>query len=257
MEAGLNLFSIRNLIDTPENYLKTAWELKEMGYSSLQHSGAGYDPDLLVRVVRETGLPVVLTHVKIDRILNETDALMAEHAKFGCYNIGLGAMPREAMFDEEKCKETVAALDAAGAKMEQNGFHFFYHHHHYEFSRFSNGQTILDYMIENAPHVNFTVDTYWVQYGGASILETLEKLKGRIACAHLKDYKIIRDPDDEKKMKPAFAPVGEGNIDFAAVVKKMRACGVKHFLVEQDNAALLPDPLDEVRRSIRYIKTQL
>ena len=257
MEAGLNLFSIRNLLTTPEDYMKTVWALKEMGYTSLQHSGAGYDPDLLSRVVRETGLPIVLTHVKADRILGETEALMAEHAKFGCYHIGLGAMPREAMFDDEACKNMVASLDAAGARMEKNGFRFFYHHHHYEFRRMANGQTILDYMIENAPHINFTLDTYWVQYGGAAILETIDKLNGRIACAHLKDYKIVRDPDDEKKMKPLFAPVGEGNINFPAVVAKMRTCGVKHFLVEQDNAALLPDPLGEVKRSIEYIKTQL
>ena len=31
MKAGLNLFSIRNLLDSEENFLATALKLKEMG----------------------------------------------------------------------------------------------------------------------------------------------------------------------------------------------------------------------------------
>lgn len=256
MEAGLNLFSIRNLIATPEGYLETTHKLKDMGYTCLQHSGAAFDPDLLVRVTEETGLPVVLTHVPIDRILHDTDALMREHERCNCRNIGLGAMPREAIYDEENMKKTVAELDAAAAHMESAGFRFFYHHHHFEFFKTSEGRTVLDYMIECAPHIRFTLDTYWVQYGGGDIAATAEKLKGRIACVHLKDYRIAWNAE-KKEFTPVFAPVGDGNIDFARLVPVLKACGAEHFLVEQDNAAAAADPLGEVARSIRYIKNNL
>ena len=33
MEAGLNLYSIRNLIETEEAFLDTAHKLREMGYT--------------------------------------------------------------------------------------------------------------------------------------------------------------------------------------------------------------------------------
>ena len=35
MKAGLNLFSIRNLLQTEQDFLATAIKLKEMGYSYL------------------------------------------------------------------------------------------------------------------------------------------------------------------------------------------------------------------------------
>lgn len=255
--VGLNLYSIRNLIATEEDFLATAHKLREMGYEYMQFSGAAYDAVRIGRVSEASGLPVHLTHMPIDRILHDTDALMAEHESFGCRNIGLGAMPHDILLDDEKFKQTVAALDAAAVKMEKNGFRFFYHHHQFEFMK-RNGETLFDYMLKNAPHINFTVDTYWLQYAGVDVLATLEKLKGRIGCTHLKDYAVqFVEKDGKKDFKPVFAPIGEGNMDFVAILQKMRACGAKYYFVEQDNAAKLPDTLGEVERSIRYIKNHL
>lgn len=257
MKVGLNLYSIRNLLGSQEEFLATAHKLREMGYDYMQISGVKYDAEMFGRVSKAAGLPVYLTHVPMERILNDTEALMAEHASFGCYNIGLGAMPREVLIDDEKFKETVAALDAAALKMEKNGFCFFYHHHQFEFMK-RNGETLFDYMLKNAPHINFTVDTYWLQYAGVDVLATLEKLKGKIACTHLKDYAVkYVEKDGKKEFKPTFAPVGCGNMDFAAIVQKMRECGAEYYFVEQDNAADQPDTLGEVEQSVRYIKNNL
>ena len=60
MNAGLNLYSIRNLIETEEAFLDTAKKLKDMGYSYLQYSGGVYDPDRISRVSKATGLPITL-----------------------------------------------------------------------------------------------------------------------------------------------------------------------------------------------------
>ena len=133
MEFGLNLFSIRNLIQTEEDFLSTSFKLKEMGYSYLQYSGGPYDAEMIKRVSEKTGLPVVLTHVPFDRIINDTNALMEEHSSFGCKNIGLGSMPQDKLVDEKNCIEAIDKLNKAGKVMAENGFKFFYHHHHYEF----------------------------------------------------------------------------------------------------------------------------
>lgn len=254
MNLGLNLFSVRELIGTEEEFRRTALSLKEQGYSYLQYSGGPYDAEMIRRVSRETGMPVVLTHVPLARILNETQQLMEEHASFGCRNIGLGMMPTEVIQGENACKETIALLDRAGEEMERAGFRFFYHHHHFEFLK-HGGQTVFDYMIERAPHINFTVDTYWLQYGGVDILATLKRLKGRMECVHLKDYTIeAYEENGSTQLHPAFAPLGEGTLDFPAIVAAMKAGGAKYFLVEQDNATTKSDPLGETKRSASYAK---
>ena len=40
--------------------------------------------------------------------------------------------------------------------------------------------------------------------------------------------------------------MGDGNIDFESVIKTAREAGTRYFIVEQDNAALLPDMLAQV-----------
>lgn len=254
-EVGLNLYSIRNLIETEEDFLKTAMQLKEMGYTHMQFSGAGYDADKLKRISDKTGMPICLTHMPFDRIVNETDALMEEHSRFGCKYIGLGMMAVNKILNEMECKKAIELLNTAGEKMERNGFKFFYHHHHFEFFKYGN-QTVFDYMIENAPYINFTADTYWLQYGGVDILSTLERLNGRIACVHLKDYK--QQYNKEKGwFDPVYSPIGDGVLNFKAIIQKMQTLGVEHYIVEQDNAASLPDTLAQVEKSIKYIRREL
>ena len=259
MKAGLNLFTLRKSIATEADFLNTANRLRDMGYSYLQYSGGPYDADMIARVSKESGLSIVLTHVPMDRILNETEALMEEHARFGCHNIGLGAMTKEALIDEKLCYEKIDELNAAGEKMQKNGFNFFYHHHHFEFIKY-NGETVFDYMIKNAPYINFTADTYWLQYGGVDIETYLAKLNGRIECVHLKDYGITSKIEEETgkvKFEPVFVPVGDGTIDFKRAVEAAKASGAKYFLVEQDNAPTFDDPFEQVERSIKYITENL
>ena len=258
MKAGLNLFSVRHALKTEEDFLKTALRLKEMGYDYLQFSGAPFDAPMIARVVEASGMPVYLTHVPMERILTDTDKLMEEHASFGCYNIGLGAMPSRVIADEALCKKTIADLNAAGERMAQKGFRFFYHHHNYEFFK-HGGQTVFDYMIENAPYINFTVDTYWLQYGGVDVAEMLAKLKGRIACVHLKDYGMAckAREDGGFNYEPVFAPVGDGTINFKKAVQAALESGAEYFFVEQDNAPEFDDPFAQVQASIDYIKKEL
>lgn len=254
MQFGLNLYSIRNLIDTEEHFLDTAKKLREMGYESIQYSGGPFDAEMIARVSQKAGLPVVLTHVPYDRIVNNTDRLMREHERFHCRYIGLGSIAPDVQNDAKGFAEAVAALERASARMEENGFRFFYHHHHREFAKYGE-TTYFDYMVENAPHIHFTLDTYWLQYGGVDVCAVIDRMAGRAECLHLKDYKLLSGTDEKSPFAPTFAAVGDGTLDFAKIIHHAKLAGTEHFLVEEDDAALLPDPLAEVSRSIGYLRT--
>ena len=255
MKTGVNLYSLRTLIGTEDGFLRTAVALREMGYDTMQFSGAPYDPGVIKRVSERSGVPVVVTHVPMDRIINDTDALMAEHESFGCRKIGLGAMPPKTVCDPEEFRKTVGLLDKAGGRMKENGFVFCYHHHHFELYRHGD-ETALDYMIDHAENIHFTLDTYWLQYGGADILKTIKRLDGRADCIHLKDYRINAKEDGNGGVSysPGFAPVGDGVLDFRSIIDAAEQSGTQHYLVEQDDAVNYPDPLGQIERSIKYIK---
>ncbi len=252
MNFGINLYSLRHQIETPDAFLETAKRLREMGYRSLQISGIPIDKELIRSVCEKCEMPAVLTHVPFDRIENDTAALVAEHERFGCRNVGLGMMKFRDL-PEEEIFARVAALEAAGKKLRSYGAKFFYHHHSHEFCKLSTGETIFDYILNNTEHVNITLDTYWLQHGGVSILDYIKRCEGRLECVHLKDF--LPRYDAEGKLKLSFAPVGEGNINWQAVIPTLLAAGATHFLVEQDDATSYPDPLGQAESSIRYLRT--
>lgn len=258
MEIGLNLYSVRNNIKTEQDFLETAIKLQRAGYSYLQFSGSSLTTPEIKRVVETTKMPVYLTHMPMNRIIEESGRLMEEHASFGCSNIGLGAMPPAMIANPDACKKIIEQLNASAEVMEENGFKFYYHHHNFELYKWGT-ETVLDYMIKNAPFINFTIDTYWLQYGGVDVCDILDKVKGRAGCVHLKDYKVIATTDEQGnvKFRPMFAPLGDGNMNFRKIINKMREIGTQLYFVEQDNAADFEDPFEQVIRSVDYAIKEL
>ena len=61
MNAGLNLYSIRSMIQSEEDFLSVAEKLKNAGYSYLQYSGAPFDSEKIKRVCEKSGMPVRMT----------------------------------------------------------------------------------------------------------------------------------------------------------------------------------------------------
>ncbi len=257
MKAGINLFTVHKLIDTEKGLITTAQKLKEMGYDYFQFSGTPYDAIKAIRLKEEVGIPICLTHIPYDKIVGETDAMMEEHARFGCFNIGLGMLMPKVVSDEKEFKKKLDELNLVGEKMSKNGFKLFYHNHQFEFCRWQNGERPIDYILNNAKNVNLTVDTYWVQYGGVNISDLIENFSGRVDCVHLKDYKIEWGfaRNEEEQLMPRFAPIGSGNTDFKKVIDSCLRSGTKYFLVEQDDASTVyDDPLAQAKLSIDYIK---
>lgn len=256
MDAGLNLYSIRQLVNSGQDFFDVCDKLKKMGYAYLQISGLPLKAEEIAQVSREKELPVYLTHSPLDRILNDTDAVLEENAAFGCKNIGLGYLPPKIIADERTCKETLEKLNGIAEKIEKSGFTFFLHHHQNEFFKYGN-QTVMDFIFENMPAFHFIIDTYWLQYGGVNVEKFFEKLKGRAECIHLKDYRIALQNGSSVSFAPQYAPVGAGTLDFFAIVQAAKKAGAKYFFVEQDDAGEYPDPLAQVEESIRFIREKL
>ena len=243
MKFGLNLYSLRKQISNDGDFLATLCRLKELGYDYVQFSGAPFDGARIREISEKAGMPVVLTHVPFDRIMNDTEALVAEHKLFGCSRVGLGAMSFNKMADDAEMLAGIATVGEAASRVKAAGGEFFYHNHNFEFRKLSTGKTVFDMLLETQPDVNFTLDTYWLQSGGVSVTEYIKKCAGRICCVHLKDYLPIFP---EGHFKAKYAPVGEGNINWHDVIPAFRAAGAEYYLVEQDDATDYEDPFREV-----------
>jgi sugar phosphate isomerase/epimerase len=70
-------------------------------------------------------------------------------------------------------------------------------------------------------------------------------VKGRMGVVHLKDLEII-------DYKQVFAEVGEGNLNFKAIIEACREIGVEWYVVEQDECRR--DPFESLAISLRNLK---
>lgn len=242
MLIGAQLYTVKKYLTDKEGIDEAFRRTKLAGYDCVQYSGApdggNFDPAFLKSVIDKYKLPVVLTHVSYDRLLKETEREIEKHLAIGCRNIGIGMGPGDMLIDDDKIKVLVAQLNEITEKLKKSGCKFYYHNHCIEFYRLKNGKTALEYLVENVPDMNITLDTHWVQRGGADVVDTINALKGKLECVHLKDYVV------NAKWEAKFAPVGDGNLNWNKILPAFEQAGTKYALVEQDDAEDYGEPFD-------------
>lgn len=229
MITGAQLYTVRDFIQNENDFADTIKKVAAMGYTTVQISAIGKDirPERIRGICDEAGLKIVLTHSDVNRILNDTEALIAEHDIMGCDYIGLGCMPEKYRNAEtinqfaEDFREPIKKIAAAGKL-------FMYHNHHLEFEKL-NGKLMIDYLLEafSPAELGITLDTYWVQAAGGDVCQWIRRLKDRIPCVHLKDMTVLSGT-------PQMAPVMEGNLNFAGILEALESTCCKYILVEQD-----------------------
>ena len=252
MKIGAQFYTVRDFCKDTAGLLDTLKRVADIGYTTVQISGTcDYEPQWLAEQLRSTGLTCVLTHIKGDRILSDTRKVCDDHKIFGCKNIGLGMIPSGRGITEEKYQRFVSDFRPAAKEIAANGCRFFYHNHCEELNRSATGQTYLERMAEDfsPDELSFTLDTYWVQFGGADSCEYLRKLSGRLECIHLKDMVIYPEGWEHR-----MAPVGYGNINFEPIINVAADSGVKYLLVEQDKC-YDEDPFDCLKKSYAYLRS--
>ena len=90
------------------------------------------------------------------------------------------------------------------------------------------------------------LDVYWVQAGGADPAFWIAKCAGREPLLHLKD--MTMGPGREQR----YAEVGEGNLNWLAILAAAKEGGVEWYLVEQD-LCYDRDPFESLAISYRNL----
>lgn len=246
------MYSLRTFCQNPEELKETILKCKAMGYQNVQFSGvAQMDAEVWAKISEETGMEIVCTHNPFDRIVNETDALIAEHKIFGCPVIGIGSMPGEFRNTRENLDKFFAVMEEPVRKIEAAGLRFAYHNHAFEFDKFTDAEGCpMEALIEEKPNWLMLLDTGWVQVAGKSAVEYIERIGGeRLQCIHFKEFNGITQPASD-----AICACGEGFSDFPAIVAACKKVGVKNVLVEQDNAPMKEDPFGEMQKSFNHLR---
>lgn len=241
-QIGAQMYSVRTLTQDTQGLLTTMQALKDVGYNSLQYSGAGKDipAEDFAAYLKKTGTQCHSTHISFAEMEEDLATVIRNHKLWNCAYPGIGGLPGEYRESKESYLAFAKKADAIAQKLEDEGMHFVYHNHAFEFMKFG-GVPALQILLENTKYLQFELDLFWVQAGGADPLEWIEKVAGRMDVVHFKEMTGATKP-------VMMAPIGEGNMNWPKLMQACEAIGVKHAFVEQDNA-VETDPLGCMRTS--------
>lgn len=247
-QVAVQLYTLREFIQTPGDIAATLRKVRAIGYRAVQVSGMGpIEEEELVRILDGEGLVLCATHEAPDRILNEPERVVERLKRLGCTRTAYPA-PRDVDFSSGGAVDAwIEKLNAAGKVLHESGLRLGYHNHHFEFRRLG-GRTILERIYEqtDARYLRAELDTYWVQFGGGDPVKWCARLRGRLPVLHLKDYVIDREN------RATFAEIGNGNLDFPAIIAEAERAGCEWYVVEQD---ICPgDPFESIRVSFEYLR---
>ena len=249
LPVALQLFTVRDAIkeDCPAALRK----VREIGYEMVQPTGGmpyTYSADELAVMLSDIGLGAAGIHVRLDE-LDEAPEYWAEYATTaGTRDLVVPSIPPELRSSREDWLAVAARLDALGARYKELGVRLSYHNHSFEFEKY-DGDYGLDLLYANsAPdHLYAELDTYWIKHGGEDPVDYIRRHAGRVPVLHVKDM-----ADDEER---SFAEIGQGTLDWPAIVAAAADGGTEYLCVEQDRCK--GDPMESARISWEFLRDLL
>ncbi|MEH6681347.1 MAG: sugar phosphate isomerase/epimerase [Sediminicola sp.] len=251
--GGLALYTVRD--DMGVDAMATLQAVSDAGYKNIE--AAGYDngkfynlsPAEFKKAVKGLGLQPISTH-QGSVTMDNADAMIADVKAAGFKYFVIPVPPMglftynaeaQSMGMKGGAENLANILTELGKKCQKAGLKLLYHNHDFEFKKDADGIVTIDYLLENTDpkYVNFQMDLYWVTKAGADPVAYFEKYPGRFKIWHVKDM------DDQGR----FAPVGEGNIDFAKILAQKKLSGMKYYMVEQDQTFDGLQPLEAIKIS--------
>jgi sugar phosphate isomerase/epimerase len=198
----------------------------------------------LKKLLDGLGLELVGTHVGFEALKTDVDRLCDYLVQTGgthliCSGVGDRAKGLAAY------EEAASLMNEVGKQVARRGLTLCYHNHSFEFQRFAGTTALLRlFELTDPAAVKLCIDTYWVHHGGEDPAAFVARYADRTAILHLKDMK-----------ETTFAEVGQGVLDFPAILKAVEGKPVPWAVVEQDRTARTPE--ESVRLSRQYLKETL
>lgn len=242
-----------------EGVFATLKAVTELGYQSIEISQVAMTPENVAEMKRakdELGMEFAAISAPLEKLIPSMDALATDYDKIvadarllGAEILRIPMLPFPAMASKDLLLHFVGLAAQYSTQLKSDGLSLVFHNHHAEFSKF-DGRTIMQIMRDAVPDLRYEVDVHWVHRAGVNPVTFLHDYAGMVDLIHLKDYRVGNLPPESLELLQTgdiagfmtyftgivqFAEVGEGNLDFPAIIDAALSTGVQHLLVEQDD----------------------
>ncbi|HOZ45162.1 MAG TPA: sugar phosphate isomerase/epimerase [Candidatus Hydrogenedentes bacterium] len=252
MNIALQLYTVRE--PAKQDLRGTLKRCREAGFEYVQWSGM---PQATAEEIRnaldDAGLKAMACHIDTEDFERNYAEMVAYWKTVGALDVAPGGMMGDCRDSLDGWLAGAQRLDALGAKLRGDGMRLSYHNHASEFEKFpGDDRCKLDILYEHTSPENLfaELDTAWVQVGGADPAAYIQKYANRCPVIHVKDL-----ASNQRDGRVWFTPLGEGVLDWDAILATSADCGVEWLVYEQDTCE--GDPLDDVAISYRFLDSHV
>ena len=238
--VGAQLYTVRESMAADP--LATLRRVADLGYREVEIAGTfGAKPEAICQQTRALELRVAAVHADWQLLRTDPAAAIAETRALCSDALILAWLPEDQRQTLAQWRDWVEHLNLIADLAEREGVRIAYHAHDFEFAEIDGIRPIDLLMDELDPRIGFELDTYWLAHAGEDPLRFLQRHADRVTHLHLKD--MAGDG--------SMADVGEGTLPLTQIIIQAQQQGVRHFLVERDDAsdpwASLAASLDSLR----------
>jgi len=249
-KLGVQTFTVRNEIKTPDDIRKTFTRLNDIGYKRFELARMKYNQaelNVLKELKKEFDFEYVTCQIKMKTIIKNFDWLMKFSIELGIPTIEVSVIPISDFLKREKGMiELSGKLNELGQRTKKAGINLLFHHHNFELIKMG-GKLGIDHLFENTDRefVNFVVDTYWLARSGFDPFSFVKKHEDRVKGIHLRDSEMFQkgfgfDYKDQV--------IGKGTINFDPFKNEILN-NVDFYSVEQNSS----DPIEDLKSGYNYL----
>jgi sugar phosphate isomerase/epimerase len=230
--AGLQMYSLRDEIE--RDMMGTLEKVAEIGYKTIE--AAGYfnaKPESLRERAESLGISIPSTLVALNfKELNKLQSDFARQVKMadelGVSYIVVPWIPLQESPSMEDIEFLSGVLKRCGEQALKAGMKLALHNHEYEW-KLVDGRPAYDRIMESVCEESEllapALDVGYLMLAGGNLPDFLERYRGRVPIAHIRDFKNGR-MDTE---------LGEGALHCEQYIKELERSAVDYLFVEQEN----------------------
>jgi sugar phosphate isomerase/epimerase len=238
-------YTLRTLAEKRSDVPKILRKVRKIGYLNIQASGGLYvelPPEELRQMADDAGLKIIGAHVGLSDMQDDLPAVIGRLQTYGTKYVAIPFVN-----PDDKTAATWRGLarqfEVQARRLRKAGIILQYHNHAHEFEKFGirggkGGTTAHEIIMQNSS-LQAELDVAWVARGGYDPAAYLKTIKGRADQIHIKDWGIVNG-------QPDWRAVGEGGLNWQAIVKAAKTARVKTYIVEQDECPVTNDPLKSI-----------
>ncbi|MBA0263261.1 sugar phosphate isomerase/epimerase [Stenotrophomonas maltophilia] len=205
----------------------------------------------LKRLLDRYSIRAVSSHVQLAELRDNLDGVVA-------FNRSIGNTTLVVPYLDQKDRPRDAAgwtalgqeLGRIARQVRGKGMQLAYHNHDFELADF-DGQIGLELLFAAAgPDLKTELDLAWVARAGLDPAVMLGKFRGHVFAVHAKDNAPKGQAEDEG----GFAAVGQGVLDWNAILPAAATAGVQWYIVEHDQPR---DPAKVIQTGADYLREHL